>query len=167
MSQTEQNLKDAFAGESQANRKYTAFAKKADDEGFPGIAKLFRTVAFAETVHALRELKDMGGVKDTASNLQAAIDGETYEYTDMYVKFLDAATKEGVAAAVKTFEWAKKVEEVHAQWYKKALEAVKEGKDLRPKKLWVCQECGNVIEGDLPEKCPVCAHAKEFYIRLD
>lgn len=166
MSKTEQDLKAAFAGESQANRKYLAFAKKADDDGFPGVAKLFRAAADAETVHALRELGNLGGIKETAANIEEAIGGETYEYTTMYADFLKDAEDEGNKEAAKTFQWAKKVEEIHANWYKKALEAAKAGQDLRTKGLWTCQKCGNIVEGDPPDHCPVCGHPKEFFKRI-
>ncbi len=164
---TQQDLKTAFAGESQANRKYLAFAKKADDEGFPGIAKLFRAAADAETVHALREMRMFGGVQDTAANIQTAINGETYEYTQMYAEFLDDARAEDDKQAMKIFGWIKKVEEIHANWYQQALMAAQTGNDLRTKGLWTCQECGNIVEGDPPDHCPVCAHPREFFKRID
>jgi len=166
-SKTEKALKAAFAGESQANRKYLAFAKKADRDGFPGVAKLFRAAANAETVHALRELNDLGGIRSTVDNIREAIEGETYEYTTMYRDFAEDARNEGNQAALKTFEWAKKVEEVHANWYKRALELAESGQDLRPQQLWVCQKCGNILEGDLPDRCPVCSHPKEFFMAID
>lgn len=167
MGKTEQNLKAAFAGESQANRKYLAFAKKADQDGFPGIAKLFRAAADAETVHALRELGDLGGIKDTLSNVQAAIEGETYEYTTMYAEFVEDAKAEENKEALKTFTWAKAVEEIHANYYKKALAAAQNSEDLRSKGLWVCQKCGNIVEGEAPDRCPVCGHPKEYFKAID
>jgi rubrerythrin len=167
MSRTEENLKAAFAGESQANRKYLAFARKADAEGYNGIAKLFRAAAHAETIHALREFDDLGGVKTTADNLRAAIEGETYEYTDMYVRFLDEARAEGVKEAARTFAWAKAVEEIHARLYQAALEAAERGEDFRIKGIWVCGKCGNIEFGDAPEKCRVCGHPREIFESID
>jgi rubrerythrin len=168
MTKTSDNLKAAFAGESQANRKYLAFAKKADTEGYNGIAKLFRAAAHAETVHAMRELNDLGAVQGTAENLQDAIGGETYEYTDMYVKFLEEARSEGVKEAAKTFAWAKAAEEVHAELYRKALEAARKGEDLRPQGVWVCEKCGNIEFGAAPpEKCRLCGHPKEWFRWVD
>jgi len=167
MGRTEENLKTAFAGESQANRKYLAFAKKADTEGYAGIAKLFRAAAQAETIHALRELNDLGGVKGTVENIRSAIEGETYEYTDMYARFLDEARSEGVKEAAKTFAWAKTVEEVHARLYTMALQAAERGEDLRLNGVWVCEKCGNIEFGSPPEKCPVCGHPKEWFRWVD
>lgn len=167
MSHTEENLKTAFAGESQANRKYLAFAHQADADGFNGTAKLFRAAAHAETVHALRELRNLGGVKSTAENLRAAIEGETYEYTDMYARFLDEAKSEGMKDAVRTFAWAKAAEEVHARLYKMALEAADRGEDLKVPRAWVCEKCGNIEFGEQPEKCTICGHPKEWFKAVD
>ena len=168
MSKTSENLKAAFAGESQANRKYLAYARKADLEGYNGIAKLFRAAAQAETVHALREFDDLGGVKDTVENLRDAVAGETYEYTDMYVKFLEDARAEGVKDAAKTFAWAKAAEEVHARLYQMALEAAGRSEDLKIKGIWVCQKCGNIEFGETaPEKCRLCGHPKEWFRWMD
>jgi rubrerythrin len=167
MSRTEENLKAAFAGESQANRKYLAFAQKADADGYNGIAKLFRAAAHAETIHALRELNDLGGVQSTAENLRAAIEGETYEYTDMYARFLEEASSEGVKGAARTFAWAKAAEEVHARLYKMALEAADRGQDLKIPTAWVCRKCGNIEFGAAPEKCPICGHPREWFSSID
>jgi len=161
---TRENLKAAFAGESQANRKYLAYARQADAEGFNGIAKLFRAAAHAETIHAMREFQEAGGVKTTTENLKDAVAGETYEYTDMYVKFLDEAKSEDVKSAAKTFAWAKAAEEVHANLYTRALEAAKKGDDLRLTGVWVCEKCGNIEFGPTaPDKCRICAHPKEWF----
>ena len=128
MSQSEQNLKDAFAGESQANRKYLAFARKADAEGYTQVAKLFRATAEAETVHAHAHLKTLGGIKSTAENLQAAIDGETFEFKDMYPQMIATAKEEGDKKAERTFTYANAVEKVHADLYQKALNAINDSK---------------------------------------
>jgi rubrerythrin len=167
MSRTEENLKAAFAGESQANRKYLAFAHKADADGFNGIAKLFRAAAQAETIHALRELNNLGGVKSTVDNLRAAIEGETYEYTDMYVRFLDEASSEGVKDAARTFAWAKAAEEVHARLYKMALDAADRGEDLKVPNAWVCRKCGNIEFGEAPTTCSICGHPLEWFTPVD
>ena len=150
---TENNLKTAFAGESQANRKYLAFAKKADEEGHPGVAKLFRAAAEAETVHAMSELNVLGTVKSTAENLQAAIDGETEEFTNMYPGFIEEAQNEGNTKAKRSFEMANAAEKVHADLYKNALAALNQKSDVE---YYVCEICGNVHEGSAPEKCSIC-----------
>jgi len=153
---TAENLQAAFAGESQANRKYLAFAQKADEDGFPQIAKLFRAAAQAETVHALSHFNVMGGVNETVENLQAAIDGEGYEFKQMYPKFVAEAEQEGNEEAVETFRHALAVEQVHYDLYSKALTAVKSGKDLAAERIFVCGHCGNTVGGNAPDICPVC-----------
>ena len=156
MSATADNLKAAFAGESQANRKYLAFAKKADEDGFHQVARLFRAAAEAETVHAHAHLRVLGGIKGTADNLQEAIGGENYEHTSMYPAFIDQAKKDGDRDAVRSFSYANTVEKVHEDKYIAAAEAVAKGKDLPAKKLFVCPVCGNVEEESAPGRCPVC-----------
>ena len=153
---TMDNLQGAFAGESQANRKYLAFAKKAADEGFPQVAKLFRAAAEAETVHAHAHLRVMGGVKGTADNVQAAIEGEGYEFKTMYPKFVEEAQKEGNQGALISFKNAMAVEKIHFDLYTAALAAVKGGKDLNATPVFVCEICGNTVRGAAPDKCPVC-----------
>ncbi len=165
MATTEQNLKEAFAGESQANRKYLAFAKKAEKEGFSNIAKLFRTAAEAETIHAMAHLNALGSVKSTAENLQAAIDGETYESTEMYPLMAEQAKAENHKAQ-RMFEWAIKAEEIHAQIYRKALEAVAQGKDLAEANIYLCPVCGHIELGDPPDKCPICGVKKAAFIQV-
>ena len=150
------DLKAAFAGESQANRKYLAWSKQADREGYPGVAKLFRAVAAAETVHAHNHLRTLGEIKTTAENLEAAIGGEHYEVTSMYPDFMQDAEAEDEDRALKTFKWAWEVEQVHEVMYKQALENLKldSGKDLQ---YWVCATCGYTVTGDAPpDICPVC-----------
>jgi rubrerythrin len=164
---TSENLEAAFAGESQANRKYLAFAKKAEADGFKQIAKLFRASAEAETVHALAHLRVMGGIKGTAENLQAAIDGEGYEFKEMYPTFVKEAEAEGNKAAVHSFKDAMAVEEIHHGLYTKALEAQKAGKDLEGARIWVCPVCGNTVIGEEPpDKCPICNAPKEKFFEV-
>jgi rubrerythrin len=165
MATTEENLKEAFAGESQANRKYLAFAKKAEKEGFSNIAKLFRTAAEAETVHAMAHLNALGSVGSTAENLQAAIDGETYEFTEMYPPMAEQAKADNHKAQ-RMFEWAVKAEEIHAQIYAKALEAVAQGKDLAEANIYLCPVCGHIELGDPPDKCPICGVKKAVFIQV-
>jgi len=153
---TEKNLQEAFAGESQANRKYLAFAKKAEQDGFPQVAKLFRAAAEAETVHAHAHLRVMAGVKSTAENLHAAIEGEGFEYTDMYPKFLKEAEEEGNKPATFSFKHALAVEEIHHGLYTEGLKAVQSGKDLPETQIHVCPVCGNTVYGNPPDKCPIC-----------
>lgn len=163
---TEKNLREAFAGESQANRRYTAFARKADAEKLPNVAKVFRAAAAAETVHALSHLRVLGEVKSTGENLQAAIDGEAHEFKSMYPAFLAEAEKEKNAAAVLTFKGALAVEKTHHALYTKALEAVKSGKDLPEAKMWVCEVCGETFLGTHPDRCPVCNAPKAKFTEI-
>ncbi len=153
---TKENLSQAFAGESQANRRYLAFAKKAEEDGMPQIAKLFRAAAEAETVHAHAHLKAMGAIKSTSENLEAAIAGEGEEFKEMYPKFLAQAQEEADKAAEFSFKNALAVEEIHHNLYSKALESVKSGQDLPPTPIYVCSVCGNTVEGQAPQTCPVC-----------
>ncbi len=150
------NLAEAFAGESQANRKYLAFAKKAESDGLPQVAKLFRAAAEAETIHAHAHLQAMGGIKGTSENLEAAIAGEGAEFREMYPAMVAAAEAEGNKQALNSFKNAMAVEKIHYDLYSKALEAVKGGSDLPPKAFYVCPVCGNTVEGVAPEVCPIC-----------
>ena len=163
---TAENLKEAFAGESQANRTYLAFAKKAEADGYPQVAKLFRAAAEAETVHAHAHLRAMGGVKDTAANLESAVAGEGHEFKTMYPAFVKEAEAEGAKAALFSFRNAMAVEEVHHGLYAKALESVKSGSDLPASKIVVCSVCGNTIEGDAPDRCPVCGVPGSKYFEV-
>ncbi|MFC1500200.1 rubrerythrin family protein [Candidatus Zixiibacteriota bacterium] len=153
---TSDNLQDAFAGESQANRKYLAFAKKAADEGFTQVAKLFRAVGEAETIHAHAHLRVMGGVGDTATNLQAAIDGEGHEFKEMYPGFLTEAENENNQPAAFSFKNAMAAEEVHHGEYTEALAAVNSGQDLPEGKIYICSVCGNTAHGEQPDQCSIC-----------
>jgi len=167
MSKSSEHLMEAFAGESQANRKYLAFAKKADDEGFYQVAKLFRAAAEAETVHAHNHLRLVGGIKKTAENVGEAVDGETFEFMKMYPGFISDAKKEGNEQAAWSFDVANKVERIHAGLYKKALEALKNNKDIAITDFWVCKVCGNTVENLPPEKCPVCGAAKSAFSKVN
>ena len=160
---TSDNLKEAFAGESQANRKYLAFAQRAEQDGYPQVAKLFRAAAEAETVHAHAHLRVMGGIKDTNENLQAAIEGEGFEFQQMYPKFLAEAEAEDNKPAVFSFKHALAVEEIHHGLYSEALDTVKSGTDLPETKIFVCAVCGNTVKGEAPDKCPVCSASKEQF----
>ncbi|HUV14910.1 MAG TPA: rubrerythrin family protein [Acidobacteriota bacterium] len=165
MTTTEENLKEAFAGESQANRKYLAFAKKAEQEGFANVARLFRTAAEAETIHAHGHLAAMGGVGSTADNLQAAIDGETYEYTTMYPPMLEKAEADGHRAK-RMFGFAMGAEEVHANIYKRALEAIQQGADFGNAEFHLCPFCGHIELGAPPENCPICGAKGEKFVQV-
>ena len=150
------NLQAAFAGESQANRKYLAFAKKAEADGLPQVARLFRAAAAAETVHAHAHLRVMGGIRTTVENLEAAVEGEGHEFREMYPQFVAEAEADGNKPAVVSFKNAMAVEEIHHGLYSNALEAVKGGKDLPAAAIFVCGVCGNTVLGQAPDKCPVC-----------
>ena len=163
MPTTTENLKEAFAGESQAFQKYTAFAKKAEKEGLTNIARLFRLTAQAEQIHAAGHFKALDGVGSTADNLQAAIEGETYEFEKMYPPMLEDAEQEGHRAKL-MFKYAVEAEEVHAKLYGKALEAVKEGKDLDTG-FFLCPVCGYIEFGQAPDKCPICNLKGEKFIK--
>ncbi len=162
MPTTMENLQTAFAGESQANRKYTAFARKAEKEGFPQIAKLFRAAAEAETIHALAHFENMGGVGSTLENLKSAVGGETYEYREMYPPMHEQAKAEGHKAE-KMFRFAMAAEKIHADLYQKALEAAQKGVDLEKATIYLCPFCGDIEIGVLPEKCPICNAAKDRF----
>lgn len=162
MASTHDNLKEAFAGESQANRKYLAFAQQAEQDGKPNIAKLFRTAAEAETIHAMGHLRAMGGIGSTEENLQAAVDGETYEYKEMYPPMLETAEQDGHKAK-RMFGYAVKAEAVHAELYKKALEAARAGKDLETTQFYLCPVCGHIEEGQAPDSCPICGTKGEKF----
>jgi rubrerythrin len=160
MSKTNENLMAAFAGESQANRKYLAFAAQAEKDGYPRAARMFRAAAMAETCHALSHFRAAGGVGATADNLKAAVAGETYEFTDMYPPMIEQAKADGNEKAVKSFEYAQAAEKVHARLYQDVLDKLKAGEDTD---FHVCKICGNVVEGSAPDTCDICgAGAKAF-----
>ena len=160
---TEENLKDAFAGESQAHTKYLACARHAEQEGLAQVARLFRAAAQAEMVHALAHLKVMDGVRSTTENLQDAITGENFEFKEMYPNYVAAAMEEGAKKAMLSFNNAMEVEKVHHRLYIEALDKVEAGEDLPAEKIYVCSTCGNTVMGRPPEKCPVCGVPKEKF----
>lgn len=164
---TVENLNAAFAGESQANRKYLAFAKKADNDGFKQVAKLFRAAAAAETIHAHAHLRVLGGIKSTAENLEVAASGENYEHKEMYPGFVEEAEAEGNKAAVMSFKNAMEVEKIHENLYGQALESVKGGNDLAEAPIYVCEICGNTVIGEAPDKCPICGVPGEKFTLVE
>jgi len=161
---TTDNLKDAFAGESQANRMYLAFAKKADEDRLPQVARLFRAAAQAETVHAHAHLKAMGGIQSTSENLKEAIAGETHEFKSMYPDMIEAAKNEGNKAAERSFTYANDVEKIHAGLYQKALDNLD---NLEEADYYVCSVCGYTCEGEAPETCPVCGAKSKAFFKVD
>lgn len=167
MSDTEKNLETAFAGESQANRKYLAYSKKADDEGYRQIARLFRAVAAAETIHAHNHFKIMEGVKTTDENLMAAIEGEHYEFTKMYPEFIEQANKEENKKAARSFNWANEVEKIHGELYTNFLERLKAGEELEEKDFYVCGVCGYTVEGEVQDNCPICRAVKDKFMKIE
>jgi rubrerythrin len=157
---TEESLKEAFAGESQANRKYLAFSKKAEEEGFSQVAKLFRAAAEAETVHAHNHLRVLKGIRSTKENIQEAINGETHEFKKMYPEMIEKARAEKNNDGVQTFHYANEVEKIHAALYTKALQNLGKNEVVD---YYVCPFCGNTVEKTPPEKCPICgAPGKKF-----
>ena len=164
MSQTEKNLMEAFAGESQANRKYLAFAKQADKEGYPRVARLFRAAAAAETVHAHTHLKTVGGVGTTLENLKEALAGETHEFKSMYPEMIKTAEAEGNKNAVRTFTYANDVEKIHAALYQKALDNLS---DQKMADYYVCEVCGYTCENEPPDSCPVCKAKTKAFAKVD
>ncbi len=165
MSKTEQFLKEAFAGESQANRKYLAFAVKADQEGYPQVARLFRAAAEAETVHAHNHLRTLNGIRTTKENLVEAIAGETHEFKKMYPEMIEAAKAEGQKAAERSFSYANSVEKVHAQLYQGLLDGL--GKPQEGSPYYVCPVCGNTVEKEPPGVCPFCGTKGQMFRKMD
>lgn len=163
MSKTPQNLKEAFSGESQANRTYLAFAKKAEQEGLSQIARLFRAAAYAETIHALNHLKIIGKTKSSLENLKTAVSGETFEFDEMYPKYIETAKQEGNKKATWSFDVANKVEKIHAKLFSKAIEDLENNRDLANTDYYVCEVCGNTVQGVAPEKCPICGAPKKQF----
>jgi rubrerythrin len=162
MPTTQENLAHAFAGESQANRKYLAFARQAEKEGYPQIARLFRAAADAETIHALGHLQNMGGVGTTLENLKAAVAGETHEFTEMYPPMVRQAVAEGHRAR-HMLGFANSAEQVHAGLFAQALAALESGADLAQMDVYLCPVCGDLEFGKVPERCPICgAPASKF-----
>lgn len=164
MSNTQKNLEGAFAGESQANRKYLAFAEKAESEGYPQAAKLFRAAAHGETIHAHAHLRAMKGISDTAANLKEALGGETYEFESMYPPMIADAEAEGNKAAVRSFTFANEVEKVHAKLYKEALDNLE---NLQDQDYYVCSVCGYIAVDEAPDSCPVCKATAKAFSKVD
>ena len=165
MSKTEQDLRDAFGGESQANRKYLAFAAAADKEGYPQVAKLFRAAAEAETIHAHNHLRALKGIKSTKENLLEAITGETHEFKTMYPKMLESAKVEGNKEAERSFHLANEVEKIHAQLYQKLLDNLSAAKETYA--YYVCPVCGYTSEKEPPNSCPVCGTKGKMFKKID
>jgi len=165
--QTEENLTTAFAGESQANRRYLFFAEKADKEGYPQVAKLFRAAADAETVHARNHFNAMDGVGSTQDNLLAATMGEHHEFTRMYPPFIAKAEEEQNERAQRTFNLANEVEQVHHRLFEAALKEVKAGQKTKEEPIYVCQVCGNTLTGDAPDRCPVCGAPRKQFKQIE
>ncbi len=165
MAKTEDCLKEAFAGESQANRRYLAFATKADQEGYAQVARMFRAAAEAETVHAHNHLRALKGIKATKENLQEAIAGETHEFKKMYPEMIATAKAEGHKDGERTFHFANEVEKVHAQLYQKLLDRL--GKPQENYVYYVCPVCGNTVEKEAPETCPVCGAKGSMFKKID
>jgi rubrerythrin len=160
---TEENLKNAFAGESQAHMKYMAFADKAEKENLPNVARLFRANSFAEQVHATNHLRTLSGIGNTSENIKDAIEGETFEVEEMYPAYVCVAEEQQEKGAETMTKWALEAEKVHAELYKKALGSVEEGQDLEAQPIHVCQVCGFTVEGEAPDTCPVCGSPKEKF----
>jgi rubrerythrin len=167
MSNTKDNLEAAFAGESQANRKYLFFARKADKEGQGRVARLFRAAAEAETVHALNHFAELGGIGTTRDNLTAAIGGEKYEFTEMYPAFIEQAKADGVTTAERSFSQANEVEEIHHGLFTEALKALEAGEQLSDEPYYVCQVCGNTVLKEAPERCPICGTPRSGFKQVD
>ena len=167
MTQTNDNAQAAFAGESQANRKYLFFAEQADKEGLKQVARLFRAAADAETVHAKNHLKVLKGIGSTSENLKAAVSGENHEFTEMYPAFIKQAETDGDQEAKKSFDLANQVEEIHHGLFGDFLEKVEKEETIEENPVYVCQYCGNTVEGEPPEKCPVCGVGQKMFKQID
>ena len=160
---TASNLKGAFAGESQAHVRYLIFADKAEQEGFPNVARLFKAIAYAEQVHAASHFKVLKGLGKTADNLAAAIGGETHEVEEMYPAFVAVAELQGEKAAVRSNNWALEAEKIHAALYGSAKAAVEGGNDVEAGSVFVCSVCGHTVQGEAPDRCPICNSKREKY----
>jgi rubrerythrin len=167
MSGSDQNLAAAFAGESQASRKYLFFAEKAEQDGQPQIARLFRAASEAETIHARNHLKAMKGINSVADNLKEAISGEYHEFTEMYPGFINQAEEEKNTQALTSFKWANQVEAIHHVLYQKALKDLESGRKLELTPIYVCPFCGNTVLGEAPERCPICGVSRDKFKSID
>ena len=164
---TESNLQEAFAGESQAYRRYILYAEKADTDGQTQIARLFRAAASAEAIHARNHFNAFDGIGTTKDNLTAAVFGEHEEFTQMYPRFIDDAERERNSQGLQTFQWANAVEKIHHGLFEKALETVRQDKKPEETVYYVCQRCGNTVEGEAPDRCPICGAPKEQFTLVD
>ena len=160
---TKANLEAAFAGESQAHTKYLIFAEKAEKEGYPNVARLFKAIAYAELVHAANHYKTLGMVGKSEDNLQVAINGETYEVDEMYPAFKAVAELQEEKSASRSMSWALEAEKVHAGMYEKARQAVLSGKDAEVGDIYICEVCGWTVEGEPPDRCPLCGAKREKF----
>jgi rubrerythrin len=160
---TQANLEAAFAGESQAHMKYAIFADKAEKEGYPEVARLFRAISFAERVHATNHLRELGGIGDTVANLEVAIGGENYENTEMYPAFNAVAKLQEEKGAMRSIHYALEAEKIHEAMYSEAKQTVAAGSDIQSASVFVCPVCGHTVIGEAPDKCPVCGASKEKY----
>jgi rubrerythrin len=160
---TQANLEAAFAGESQAHMKYAIFADKAEEEGYPEVARLFRAISFAERVHATNHLRELGGIGDTVANLEVAIEGENYENTEMYPAFNAVAKLQEEKGAMRSIHYALEAEKIHEAMYGEAKQTVAAGNDIQSAPVFVCPVCGHTVIGEAPDKCPVCGLSKEKY----
>ena len=167
MSESIKNLKAAFTGESQANRRYIAYAMKADDEGLHQVAKLFRAAAEAETVHALNHLRIAGSIGMTVSNLNEAVSGETFEFTKMYPEYLEIAKQEDNKQAEWSFNVANQVEEIHARLFNTVVSALKNNQEIPIGDYYVCKVCGNTVEDTAPDKCSICGAPRRQFVKVD
>lgn len=160
---TKENLMAAFAGESQANRKYLAFARQAEKDGFKNVGRIFQAIAEAETIHALKHLEISGKVGSTLDNLQAAAEGEHYEFSEMYPEFIETAKQEEDKAALQSFEYANAAEKVHGGIFNDVKAVVGRGADVEDKEVYLCPVCGWVGFDPVPDKCPICNTAKKAF----
>jgi rubrerythrin len=167
MSDSIEKLKDAFAGESQANRRYLAYAKKADEEGLSQVARLFRAAAEAETVHAMNHLRIAGEIGMTVSNLEEAISGETFEFTKMYPEYIEIAKKEKNKQAEWSFNVANEVEKVHAEHFQRVLNALKNNEEIPESDYYICKVCGNTVDKAAPERCRICGAPQAQFFKVD
>jgi len=160
---TKDNLEAAFAGESQAHMKYAIFADKADKEGYPEVARLFRAISYAERVHATNHLRELGGIGNTAANLEAAAAGENYENTEMYPAFDAVARLQEEKGAVRSIHFALEAEKIHEAMYTEAKGSIAAGKDIKSAAVYVCPVCGHTVNGEAPDKCPICGVPRDKY----
>jgi rubrerythrin len=163
---TEKNLRDAFAGESQAHMKYLAFSKKANDEGKPNVSRLFKAIAFAEQVHATNHLKALGDLSDTGENLQSAINGENFEVEEMYPAYDAVAKLQTEKEAIRSIHYAIEAEKIHSAMYTEAKESMKLGKDIEIGDVFICPVCGFTVSDEVPDSCPVCGASKDKFAKF-